>query len=277
MSFVSVVVLTCNAYTNKHGCIDHTILALLRQARVDLEIIVVDNGGGPNDQEALARFVAAHGPDIRIVRCATSIAAARNEGARHAQSDLLVFVDEDTIPCDELALALVVERSAQQRHGYGARRLWTRPGAWFSEHGERLRGDLAQGDCSFLLANSGAPDGAVRGKRDEKYLSRSFIGNFGFVKRGDFEALGGFPTRFAGYGLEDDALSFLCFLRLGEPAILDDVTVVHVTHSVAEGRMAEYRANLLIYRELLVSYGFTKFHIGDLMYPESKGRRPILE
>ncbi|WP_437926545.1 glycosyltransferase [Sorangium sp. So ce291] len=273
----SVVVLTCDSYTKKHGCIEHTLLALLSQAEVNLEIVVVNNGKQPGDGEKLAQFVDSCDRDVTVVKTATSIAEARNEGARQTSRDLLVFVDEDTIVSDSLALARVVQLSQRYRHGYGARRLWTRPGSWFDEQSDKIKRDIARADYSFLLANSDLPDGTIRNKNNEKYLVRSFIGNFGFVRKEDFLAQGGFPTRFRGYGLEDDAFSFLCFVHLGEPVILDEITVVHVTHPIGGAQLDEYRANLKLYGELLGSYGYSKFHIGDLMYPETRGKRPILE
>ncbi|GAC1535392.1 MAG: mycofactocin biosynthesis glycosyltransferase MftF [Acidimicrobiales bacterium] len=62
------------------------------------ELIVVDDGSGPDEAAATAALCAAHG--ARLIRCThpAGPAAARNEGWRAAMSALVAFVDSDCEP-----------------------------------------------------------------------------------------------------------------------------------------------------------------------------------
>jgi len=77
---------------NEARYIGKTLLALRKQTIKDLEIIVKD-GESPDETVAVAKRFADN-----VISCRdSSVAQARNEGAKHASGDLLVFVDADTI------------------------------------------------------------------------------------------------------------------------------------------------------------------------------------
>jgi len=274
---LSVVVLTCDPYTKKFGCIDHTLMALFNQQNVDVEFIVVDNGRNEEDHDKLAQFLGKSPQTTSLVHCSTSIAEARNTGASQAKGDTIVFVDEDSILTSNTTLSAVSELAATTPHGYGAHRLWTPSISWFKNHAAQLFNEISSGNYHRLLDGCSLPPSSIRNKDSVKYLVRSFIGNFGYVNRDSFVHLGGFPTCFKGYGLEDDAFAFLCYLHLGKPANLQQHTIIHVTHPLGKTFQQEYEENLLLYRGFLQTYGYAKFHIGDLLYPETESYRPVAE
>lgn len=274
---LSIIVLTCDSYTHKFSCIEHTLLALCNQKRVNKEIIVVNNGTRKSDTLYLKRFAKSLFK-VKVIRTKQkSISEARNAGSQEASADILVFIDEDILLLDKLALSKIYNYAFNYIYGYGARRDWTLGENWFPSQADILKQDMLKGDYSLIKKNIGRPDPLIRDKNTVKYLIKSFIGNFGFIHTEAFKRLGGFPTQFTGYGLEDDALSFLCYLHHGNPALLSDVHIVHVTHPINSTCLTEYNKNKLIYNALLNSHGYTHFHIGDLLYPNTKSKRPILE
>lgn len=273
----TVIILTCDSYTKKFGCIEHVIASVLNQIEIDIEIIVIDNGSSYNDSARLLKYIdTLNSSYLRVEKCHRSIASARNLGASRASSDLLIFLDEDTILLDSRTLAKIYDKSLFKVYGYGAEREWTEKD-WFDINHEEVLSDIKSNDYSLLKANIGKPDPAVRKKSTDKYLTRSFIGNFGFFHKDLFSSLGGFPEQFLGYGLEDDTLSFLAYLEYGAPSILSEITVVHVTHPIGNVQFSEYEENLRLYSLIIKSYGYKYFHIGDLLYPEKKTNRPVLE
>jgi glycosyltransferase involved in cell wall biosynthesis len=107
------------------------------------EIIVVDNGSTDGTWNLLTRFAEEHG--IRPLRCeARGAACARNHGRRHAQGQILIFVDADThlphdnvkqivVRCDEQGKSAGIVRLAALDGGWRAHCWWT-----FWEHVRRL-------------------------------------------------------------------------------------------------------------------------------------------
>jgi glycosyltransferase involved in cell wall biosynthesis len=274
---LSIIVLTCDSYTNKFSCIEHTILSLCNQKGISKEIIVVNNGIRKSDTLHLQKFTKSLSNIKVICTKQKSISEARNIGSQEASADILVFIDEDIIILDKLALSKIYNYSFNYIYGYGAKRDWTLGENWFPSQAETIKQNMLKGNYSLIRKNIGCPDPFIRDKNTIKYLIKSFIGNFGFIHKEAFKKLGGFPTQFAGYGLEDDALSFLCYLHHGNPALLSNIHIVHVTHPINATCLTEYNKNKLIYNELLNSHGYTNFHIGDLLYPSVRNKRPILE
>lgn len=77
---------------NSARFIDEALQSVLEQTLPAAEIIVVDDGS----RDATPDIVAAYRPRVRIVRQATSgPAATRNTGIRHANGELIAFLDAD--------------------------------------------------------------------------------------------------------------------------------------------------------------------------------------
>jgi glycosyltransferase involved in cell wall biosynthesis len=89
---VSVVVPT----RNRSGLLARTLRSVLGQQGVDLEVIVVDEASHDDTAAAIAGLAD---PRIRVLHHHTplGVSAARNSGARDAQSEWLAFVDDDDL------------------------------------------------------------------------------------------------------------------------------------------------------------------------------------
>jgi predicted glycosyltransferase involved in capsule biosynthesis len=107
----------------------------------------------------------------------------------------------------------------------------------------------------------------------------SFPGNFGFVKRDLFEEIGGFDSRFIGYGGEDDFIAYLLFRNCpdGFKFLFDEISVAHINHPIANGkRAAELGQGYEMYMQLLKSQGVKSFNINILFgVPDYEGQQIV--
>jgi glycosyltransferase involved in cell wall biosynthesis len=277
MTCISIIVLTCDSYTHKFACIEHTLLALVHQKEISKEIIIVDNGSQKSDSEQLERFVDSLDGARIVSGKQSSIARARNIGSEYASGDILLFVDDDTIVLDDLALSKVNEIATQFAYGYGAKRWWTPEGDWFERHKDRLKQDILRRDYTFIEQHLTVPVPSLRFRMNVLGLMKSFIGNFGFIHRNEFQQLDGFPVEFEDYGFEDTALSFLCYHHYGKPAILDSIQLAHVSHPANPDCSEGLKKGKALYVSLLESYGYKRFNIASLLYPTPSQSRAVLE
>lgn len=87
---VSVVIPTYN----RANCIGDAIESALKQAYLNKEIIVVDDGSTDNTFEVLNRY----GEQIRVIRQENAgVSAARNAGVKAASGDWIAFLDSDDL------------------------------------------------------------------------------------------------------------------------------------------------------------------------------------
>jgi len=275
---ISVIVLSHNPYTKKNGCIEAALYSLMNQKNITFQIIVINNSSSEEDTEKLINFINQEKSSnpIQLINCNACVAKARNIGVMHAVGDLIIFTEEDMIHIDDLSIFKIDKIAIKNTYGYGAIRLWTKID-WFEKNINEIASHIKMKNFKIFYENSGLPDPSIRNKNTAKYLVRSFIGNFGFIKKIAFQQLNGFPEQFMGYSLEDDAFSFFCYLELGKPTILQDISVIHISHSINKSSYEDYIRNLKIYSDILNFHGYKSFHIGDLLYPEHKTDRPILE
>jgi SAM-dependent methyltransferase len=98
---VSVIL---NTY-NRVAQVGKAIETVLSQAGVDLELVVVDDGSTDDTQAALASVTDAR---MRYLRQSNrGLSAARNVGAREAQGEWLLFLDDDDRLCEGALEALL--------------------------------------------------------------------------------------------------------------------------------------------------------------------------
>jgi glycosyltransferase involved in cell wall biosynthesis len=178
---------------NEEALIGET-LRILRASAMALaepfEILVVDDAS----TDATAEIAERSGAVVKRVEC-RQIAAVRNAGTKIAQGDVFIFVDADThVAPRTLEQALAAIRGGAV--GGGARFRFESGPTW-----THLLGDAVQGVMGAFSWAAGC---------------------FLFVKREDFEAVGGFDERY--YASEEIVLSQALKAR-GKMIIVDEPVV----------------------------------------------------
>lgn len=241
---LSVIILTCDSHKSKALCVRHCIQSIFNQTFDEYEIILVDNGNDDtfNLSDHLSIFTSnRHFHKTKWLKTSKTInrGAARNYGAQNAAGDILIFIDEDVILTDQETFVRINQYSSQHIWGCGAVRLWTK-GDWFVTNSEEILNYIQSKDYEAILANSGSPEVNIRGAVDINVESRSFIGHFGFCRKIDFEAVGGFVDLHPANSFDDDLLNIKLFQSSGKPKLFDDVTIVHVNHPIHGSRTDDY-------------------------------------
>ncbi len=245
-------------------------IALQRHVPRDFEIIVSDDGSDDETPRVVAAFAATADVPVRFTtqpHAGFRLARVRNNAARLARGDYLVFIDGDCL---------------LPRHHLAVHRRRRRPGAallgfcgWLSEEASRLLvpDNLAVTHLAGLLQPAEHRRLARRHRRARWHLAtrhptkpRLAGGDFG-VWRGDFEAVNGFDERFVGWGQEDDDLGLrLKAAGVQLESVLDETQSLHVWHPTdpsatprwRDGANVSYfsrRGRLTACREGLVSRG----------------------
>ena len=152
------------------------------------EILIVDNGSGPEHAAILRGLVRDSGPPVRYVREANvGESSARNCAIAHARADLLAFLDDDAVASPEWLGALVAAFAAEPRLGAAGGpvdlRYESPPPAWIDD---RLR--------PYLSAFDGGPRPRVL-----RYPDYPRGANMAF-RRAVFAAAGAFSERFGRKG-----------------------------------------------------------------------------
>ena len=101
LPFCSVIIVNFNGKHVLHDC----LTAVLAQAYAPFEVIVVDNGS----TDGSCSYVASAFPGVRLVRTESNrgFAGGNNEGIRHAEGDLIVLLNNDTVAAEGWLRALV--------------------------------------------------------------------------------------------------------------------------------------------------------------------------
>jgi GT2 family glycosyltransferase len=221
---------------------------------LDLEVLVADDGSGPETARVAREFASAAPFPVEHVRHEHQgfrLAAIRNRAARRARGEVLVFLDGDCLLLPR-ALDLHAARSAPGRAHTGARLL------------------LGEEETRLLLGRRLAPADvwapALHRARPgllclvlENFLHRFLhwkprpklvAANCG-VARTDFERVNGFDERFVGWGYEDDDLARR--LRRAGTRVADgslSCLALHLFHPVHESHRPSARgtANHLYFR-----------------------------
>lgn len=272
---ISIVILAHNSYTEKSGSVEFVIKSYLNQQPLPFEIIVVDNGSDKDNAKQLEAF-CLNKPLVKIINARTTIGGARNIGVKNASGTHVIFNDDDTIPLASNILDQILTYCTKGFYGYGANRLWSPDINWIKSHFSDITTALSNKNWDYLHKLSLKPSKNIRDKNDisVKMLTRSFIGNFGFISVKDFIAVGGFPE-YPGYGCEDDAFAFLCYLKLGKPVILnDEISVLHISHPINGSNLQQLENNKILLQKLFEQHGCKHFHISRLLFSSDK---PVID
>ncbi len=122
---VSVVVPVYNVAAYLPHCLE----SLLAQDRVELDVVVVDDGS-TDESGAIADRYAREERRIRVVHTANrGLGAARNEGLRHIEGDYVGFADsDDVVPPTAYAAMLAALEASGSDFATGSIVWWSREG-----------------------------------------------------------------------------------------------------------------------------------------------------
>lgn len=210
--------------------------SIAAQAGVDgrMEVIVADDGSRDETADVVAAFATAARMPVRFTsepHAGFRLARVRNQGARLAAGDYLLFLDGDCIlPRDHVAAYLGRRRPGVAHLGYCAR-LTEAASAGLTADA------LGSIDLEALVP---ASERRLLRRRFRKAWWHGFVrhpskprlagGNFG-VWRSDFARVNGFDERFVGWGQEDDDLGLrLRAAGVRLESILDRTCSLHVWH-----------------------------------------------
>ena len=264
---LSIVIVTHNNFSNKYGCIENVITNLLKQKDINFEVIIVDNSSDNYDIQMLKKLQSKYEKLVVSYSDVNNISCGRNIGAKLAKSNLILFMDDDIILIDDSTLYDVYKMAQQSSYGYSATRLWTSEG-WYEKN--KLNFDeLIQEKDEIMRKRLTLPDPRIRNKKNVRHLARTYVGNFGFIRKDVLESIGFWDETYKGYGLEDDDMALKLYINYGLPKILHEIEVIHISHPIKKTNYAELEKNKLIFNEKLKKYGIKIFHIGRLMYEES--------
>lgn len=209
-------------------------IAMQRGVPRTFEVVVADDGSGDATGEVVERFAATVDIPVRFTTQQHEgfrLARVRNNAARLARGEYLLFLDGDCIlPRDHLA-------------AHGARR---RPGLVLLGHCARLPEEtsrlLVPENLSVTNLSGLVPAAEIRAlvHRHRRARWHNLVrhptkprltgGDFG-LWRADFERVNGFDERFVGWGQEDDDLGLrLRAAGLRLESVLDLTRSLHVWH-----------------------------------------------
>jgi glycosyltransferase involved in cell wall biosynthesis len=263
---LSVVIITHNNFSKKNGCIETVLLSILHQKNIDAEIVVVDNKSNISDQIKLKNLVDRFNKVKLIYNPINNISKGRNLGAENAKSDYIIYMDDDMILNNNLILYDLSKLIGNHVYGYSATRLWTQEG-WYESHKEEINKNILKNTDSYDIITE-IPDPIVRNKKNNRHLIRTYIGNFGFVRKDALKNVGMWNEDYLGYGVEDDTMAFNLYMKFGRPLILKELSVVHVWHNIKEKNYIELEANKKKFEDILNKNKVKVFHVGRILYEE---------
>lgn len=234
MASVSIIIPAFNKSFLTRQCLDAIVS---RPPAVDFEIIVVDNGSRDNTAAMLASF----GSRIRPIINERNVFFARacNQAAEVARGDLLLFLNNDTIPRAGWLDALVDYRAKNPRAGLVAAKLLY-PNNTIQHAGMAVCQDL---NPRLFYVGFPSDHPAVCKSRRLSFVS----GACNLIERDLFLRIGMFDPVFIN-GYEDLDLCMRVRDRGYEVHICGDSVLVHL-ESVSEGRFRFEDQNLRTFRE----------------------------
>jgi len=229
--------------------LDVVLTALWEEQDRDLDIVVADDGSGPETRAVVEGWRGRFGERLRYVWQPDEgfrLARVRNLAALDARGDYFVFIDGDAIP--RRGFLAAVRRAALAGWFLSSKRLNLSPQLsrrvleerlpvwrwsaleWLARAPEELFGSRGRANRPGVLLPIRDRRRPWRKRQPEftpPYVSGFFIG----VSRQDFERVNGFDARFVGWGGEDQDLANRLRglgLRCGWPG--PHATMLHLWH-----------------------------------------------
>jgi GT2 family glycosyltransferase len=230
---LSIVVPVHNNAALTAACLD----AVLSGSGPVCEVVVVDDASTDSTPEVLARY----GDSIAVVRLRENAgyAGACNEGAAAARGELLVFLNNDTVPRGGWAEALAAYAAEHPAAAAIGAKLLYPTGA--VQHAGVVIGQ--DGYPHNLYAGLPADHPAVNRSRRLQAVTGACM----LVRRDAFEQIGGFDTGFLN-SLEDVDLCLRIAEAGGEVHYCHEAVVTHL-ESASRGREGRFRRSVELYKE----------------------------
>ena len=251
---LSVIIITKNNVRERNQSLLYVLQSLQRQSHQQFEIIIVDDGSTDSTTERLTDFEG----EITLLKADSDggrLGSLRNQGARLARADTLVFLDDDTYLVDRDALSMIHDHNLEYDFMCGARRLWSH---LFWHRFVSLDWSVST-TTSTLRDLAILPKGINRQSGFRDLNEFTFIGNFGAVRRSAFDEVGGFSDNYVGLGLEDTELMMrLCLKGFDHRILFDEISVVHLNHVQPVNTC--YLDNLRRFQEIELQLGY-HFHV----------------
>ncbi len=189
---------------NSEDTIGKTLKSLLRQGDIDFEIIVVDDGSTDNTREMASKY-----PVKMITQQNRGPAAARNNGTKNANGEILVFTDADCVVEDGWLQEMLRPFSDPEIVGVQGR---------YKTKQRELIARFAQYEIE------------ERYERMARYEYLDFIGSYSAAYRRDiFLRDGGFDESFPVASGEDPELSFR-LAEKGHKMVFNPNAIVYHQH-----------------------------------------------
>lgn len=241
----SVIIPTIKDIVESHSSIVYTVRSILDQSVPADKIIIVSRENNTSTNEELLRRFENQIQLVTYPSDIMNISYSRNLGASYAESDNLVFMDDDIV-LGEYNVAEITNRVLlHYDFCCGAKRLWS-PMNWGEyldelysiEHARRILQAVSFCPCSVNRSSA---------RNVRSYHNYSYIGNFGAIKRTVFEAIQGFDESYIGWIAGDtDLMMRLCYNKFSYHILANSgVKVYHLSHPVNKEANKENNRNLL--------------------------------
>ena len=257
-----VVISTLNNVSSKAFSLRYVIRSLLSQTINDLNIIVADNGSNDETSENIKREFGQKVNVLDTTSCLGNISASRNAAAECGKSDFIFFIDDDMVLATFKTLEKSLAAGEPVDFACGAYRLWA-PLTW----PKIIRpDDPILKIVSTLEQTSTEPHSINRISGKNILDNRSYIGNFGLIKRSIFVEVGGFDETYYGWGYQDTDLMWRLCIAEHKYDLFSrhDITVFHLSHKVNKGEKYEINRRKFFQKQKLDGRLFKTNHFFEI-------------
>lgn len=228
---MSVIVSTADNFSDRNGSLALVLRALENQRSTDVEVVIVDDGSVDATREFITDYRDTSPLDVRLVRFEENSgnrSKARNRGVEAASGELLLFIDDDTVPLSDTMLRRLRQLYTPGAYLCGAKRRWTDTDWARATYERRIR----DGDSEWLREHSWVPKGISRRRGRRSLWEVTHLTNFGLVSKRDFLDVSGFDEdAFSQWGREDiDLMARLYISGCSFVNLYEHLSVLHLNH-----------------------------------------------
>lgn len=267
---LDIIIPIKNNFAGKDFSVYYTVKSILAQKCVTPNIFLVDDNSTDKTLDELFKMFGSLSNISIVENPQTGTATARNFGASLGKSDLILFVDDDTILNGAYTIMDTINNMKHYAFGCGAIRRWT-PMQWPDY---LLTEDTYRSWLNILDKISFLPKGVDRetGYMDVTHVT--FIGNYGMVQRDVLKETDGFAELYKGWGLEDTHFMYTLCLKGFDYCLFKDfdISVYHLNHNTHRSR--DFSSNLKLFQNYQKKVGI--YFSESAFFNEFDGTHPVL-